>query len=165
MIPNISDQPNALSTLIKVVEISAFEDWLSEQNDLVRNWISVQAFTPSNGAHITIPNADGGMSFVLLVLTEFSWNTWSLASLPDSLPEGLYSLDVDLDEKQASDVAIGWSLACYTFDKYKKNDKKFATLVLPENADKAHVERSVYATNLARDLINIPTSDMGPKAL
>ncbi|MBL4667327.1 MAG: leucyl aminopeptidase family protein, partial [Sneathiella sp.] len=92
-------------------------------------------------------------------------NTWSLASLPGSLPEGIYSLDADLDEKQASDVAIGWSLATYIFDKYKKNDKKFATLVLPENADKAHVERSVYATNLARDLINIPTSDMGPKAL
>nr|WP_281355277.1 leucyl aminopeptidase family protein [Sneathiella aquimaris] len=36
---------------------------------------------------------------------------------------------------------------------------------MPENADADEVERLVFATNLARDLVNIPTSDMGPRAL
>nr|WP_277348881.1 leucyl aminopeptidase family protein [Sneathiella limimaris] len=37
--------------------------------------------------------------------------------------------------------------------------------MLPAGADLEHVERTVYGTNLARELINIPTADMGPKAL
>jgi len=165
VIPNISDETTTPSTSIKVIEISAFDGWLKDQTDMVKNWISVQAFKPVKGAHIVVPNPEGGISFVLLVLKDLNWNVWSLASLPASLPEGIYKLEAELDEKQASDVAIGWSLATYKFDRYKENNKVFATLVLPVNADQAHVERSVYATNLARDLINIPTSDMGPKAL
>jgi leucyl aminopeptidase len=37
--------------------------------------------------------------------------------------------------------------------------------VLPEGADRAEAERIVRAAWLARDLVNTPTSDMGPEAL
>ncbi len=165
MIPNISEKTDAVPTAIKPVEISAFEGWLETQTELAKSWLSAQSFKPKNGSHIAIPNAEGSISFILFIVTELVWDTWSLAALPNALPEGVYQLDAELDEKQATDIAIGWSLGTYKFNHYKKNEKTSATLILPKNADKAHIERSVFATNLARDLINIPTSDMGPKAL
>ncbi|WP_025897789.1 leucyl aminopeptidase family protein [Sneathiella glossodoripedis] len=165
MIPHISEDFDQPSTPILPVGAEDFDGWLSSQSELVKNWVAVQDFKTKSGSHLVIPTSEGDISLVLLIAEPDQWGIWSLAKLPSSLPPGLYRLDAELDERQATDVAIGWSLATYNFDRYKKNDREYASLLLPANADKAHVERTVFATNLARDLVNIPTQDMGPKAL
>jgi len=165
VIPYISDTTDSPSIPVFVIKVDAFDAWLSAQGDFTRNWIAAQQFEAAKDAISIIPNATGSTEAVVLTVEALDWNIWMLASLPASLPVGIYHLDASLDERQATNSAIGWSLATYQFDRYKNSDKKFATLILPENADEAHVARSVYATNLARELINIPTSDMGPKAL
>ncbi len=165
MIPYISEDSDLKSIPINTVKTDDFKDWISSQSTAVQNWISGQAFKAKKGQFITLPDAEGNLSSVLLIVEADDWNIWSLASLPAALPVGIYELTEDLNEKQATDVAIGWSLATYRFDRYKKREQEFASLVIPANADRAHIERTVYATNMARELVNIPTQDMGPKAL
>lgn len=165
MIPYISKDSNTQSTAIEIIAPDAFESWLEEQTDLAKNWIVAQDFEAKEGCKIALPSSEGSISSVLLIKDMATWDLWSLASLPGSLPTGHYHLKNGLTEKQATDGAIGWSLATYVFDRYKASEKKFATLVLPDNADSAQVERTVYAVGLVRDLVNLPACDMGPRAL
>ncbi|MCG8490882.1 MAG: leucyl aminopeptidase family protein [Sneathiellales bacterium] len=167
MPPYISLQQEEEQALdIQVVWLGDYESWLEKQSERIRNWLGHNDFSAKDGALKILPGEDGKIEQVLLVKDPQKWNLWALADLPKSLPEGTYKLVIeDLSSKQATDAAIGWSLGTYQFDRYKASDAKFATLVLPEKADAALVERTVFATNLARDLVNIPTADMGPKAL
>ena len=165
MIPYISSETEASSTPIIVVEEGGFENWLEDQPDRIKGWVKANDFKSNSGNHLLLPGDDGSVSSVLFIQDMDSWHIWSLSSLPGSLPAGVYRLEADLKEKEATEAAIGWSLSTYVFDRYKDSDQRFATLQLPAAADEAEVARLVFATNLARDLINIPTADMGPRAL
>lgn len=57
---------------------------------------------------------------------------------------------------------IGWGLANYVFDPYKKSNKSALKLVWHKDADKKRVNADIEAASLLRNLINIPANDMGP---
>ncbi len=165
MISHISQEKDDQSTPIVVLKTEGYAAWLEEQSEMVKSWVQANNFKGKEGEHLVLPDAEGAIGSVLLLKDLEKWDLWALASLPTSLPAGPYHLETNLSEAQATDAAIGWSLATYVFDRYKESDATFATLQMPDNADAKHVERTVFATNLARDLINIPTCDMGPRAL
>lgn len=62
-------------------------------------------------------------------------------------------------------ACIGWALACYHFDLYKKNGSPLPQLVMPAGTDKKRVQGMVEALCMIRDLINTPSNDMGPAQL
>jgi leucyl aminopeptidase len=163
--PYISEQSSTSAIAIEVVNLEAIDAWVAAQDAFVQNWLEARRFKAKEGAFTEIPSEDGHVACVLLIKGSSEWNIWSLASLPGALPEGSYNLNATLSPKEAVDVSAGWSLATYNFDRYKKSDKTYATLCLPEGADMDAIDRVVYAVSLVRDLINLPTSDMGPKAL
>ena len=164
MTPNIAPAATADTRPIIIVDKGQFEDWLNDQSEQWRNWITSQNFKAKDGSHLLLPNDASEYSSVLVIhSTEVS--IWSLADLSIKLPKGTYSLEGDLTPKLATDVAIGWSLGTYVFDRYKKSKVEPATLVLPAGADAALVQRTVKAIFLVRDLINMPAADMGPSAL
>ncbi|WP_407696685.1 leucyl aminopeptidase family protein [Sneathiella aquimaris] len=163
--PHVTQDEVASSIPINLVAPTAFSGWCDGQSDRVKTWIDANGFTGKEGQHLIVPGDDGTISSVVLMKETNSWDIWSLAGLPENLPEGIYHLAMELEANLATEVAAGWSLGTYIFDRYKKSEATFATLVMPENADADEVERLVFATNLARDLVNIPTSDMGPRAL
>src|SRR5262249_11241069 len=79
-----------------------------------------------------------------------------------ALPEGKYFIEPDGLRASPTDTALGWALGSYAFDRYKKRERAPATLVWPDQADRAEVERIADAVFLARDMINTPAEDMGP---
>src|SRR5690606_2187470 len=79
-----------------------------------------------------------------------------------NLPEGAYTIEGEIGD--ATLAAIGFRLGAYRFDRYREA-RLGATLVLPEGADAAEVDRQVTAAVTARDLINTPANDLGPDAL
>ncbi|MEH6527266.1 MAG: leucyl aminopeptidase family protein [Sneathiella sp.] len=164
MTPNIVSTANAETRPILVVEKSQYDEWLVGQSEHWRNWINSQDFVAEGGRHILLPNETSQFASVLFIRSK-DFSIWSLAGLSVKLPKGTYALETGLSPKQATDVAIGWSLGTYVFDRYKKNKTEPAMLVLPAGADAALVQRTVKATYLVRDLINIPAADMGPSAL
>ena len=164
MIPHIIQSSDETPTIIEIVEKDSFDSWLSTQKNPSINWVKAQNFEAKEGSYIALPSEEGEISQVVLI-SDGDWGIWSLSKLATSLPQGLYKVAADLEMEEATQVAIGWSLASYKFDRYKASDQKFANLLLPENADRDEVARQVYAVNLARDLINTPAADMGPKSL
>ncbi|MDF2366565.1 M17 family metallopeptidase [Sneathiella sp.] len=149
---------------IIVVEKSNFVEWLSAQPDLHKSWIEAQGFEADGGKTLLLPGSAGDAEAVVYV-KDGDWNIWSLADLPSTLPKGTYAITTEFTEKEATDVAIGWSLGTYSFDRYKKDGKKYATLMLPKSADRDMVARTVKAVTLVRDLVNLPAGDLGPTAL
>ena len=164
MPPFIVTTPETTPKSIIVVEKTDFDSWLASQPDTYKNWIEAYDFEPEDGKFLLLPGTEEGIDAIVYV-KDSDWDVWSLADLPVQLPVGLYALDTELDAREATDLATGWSLGTYNFDRYKKNKKKYATLVLPGGADESKIDRTVKAMTLVRDLINTPAGDLGPTAL
>jgi len=150
---------------LAAVTKSALSGWLDGQGETVRAWVASTAFTAEAGAVCLIPGVEGRLGSVLFGLAEEA-DAWAFAALPAKLPPGRYRLSTPLPPAQAVWAASAWSLATYSFDRYKtRPGRDWPVLVLPEGADAARVERDVAAIRLVRDLINTPAADLGPAEL
>jgi leucyl aminopeptidase len=87
-----------------------------------------------------------------------------LRSLPARLPAGFYRLEGPSGPPAAADVALAWALGAYRFDRYRQDHgHPGARLVTPEGS--AETRSISHACALARDMINTPANDMGPRQI
>ncbi len=138
--------------------------WLKDQADWVRNWVAATEFEAKPGARCLIPGPKGELARVLVGL-ETGTDRWSMARLPASLPKALYCLDSETSPGDAFAAAFGWAIGGYAFTRYRRDRRKLARLIWPNDVDRAEIRRLVGAMALARDLINTPAEDMGPAEL
>lgn len=84
----------------------------------------------------------------------------ALACSALALPSGVYRVQDNLSHN----AVIAWSLAQYQFDAYKKQDIKPRCLMVKSDVlqDIIPLAEAIF---LARDLINTPANDLGPKAM
>ena len=140
---------------ILLIPQNEFASWLKKQNQFVKKWIESSGFRGEVGHVRLLPDATGKVVQVICCVDDKK-NFWSVGSLPFLLPEGTYSL-----KENDPHFFIAWGLGAYQFTRYKKPSRKPAKLILNPSQQK-HVENMVEATYLVRDLINIPTEEMGP---
>ena len=143
--------------------VETFPAWLESVSSDDRAWLKTAGFAAKPESFAFIPGSDGSPARV--VATAAKETVWAYAGLPRLLPEGDYRIDAPLDRDAATDAALGWALGSYIFTRYKAPKRAFATLVWPEHADQAEVERLARGVFLARDLINTPAEEMGPDEL
>ncbi len=148
---------------ITPISKSSLPQWI-KSHPAQREWLKLTGFKAEPGSFTFLPGSKGDPARVLATRDE-GQPLWAFAGLPTSLPEGVYSIDSDLDDAQATAAALGWSLGSYAFTKYKAPKRAPAVLVWPKHADQSDVERVSQGIFLARDLINTPTEDMGPDEL
>ena len=145
-----------------------FASWLNGQPDAVAAWLRSTGFTGEAGKTALLPGPGGGLAGVVQGVS-VSEPLWSLAGLPDSLPEGLYRIDGNLDALfgagGTTQAVLGWALGSYAFTRYKSRGRGFAKLAWPAEAERGEVEHLATGIALARDLINTPAEDMGPAEL
>ena len=139
-------------------------DWLGGQQPRIAAWVRATRFKAEPGAVSLLADGDGKLERVLAGFGDGE-EMWEWAALASGLPGRRYRIDAPLDATRAERAALGWALAAYRFDRYRKAGKAQATLVWPKECDRAAVERAAEATYLVRDLINTPASDMGPRHL
>ena len=120
-------------------------------------WVRSLGFNAAPGSHCLLPGPGGGLARVLLGTG--SEPMWDWASLPEELPAATYRIDAPLSADEADAAALGWALATYRFDRYRKPRQDFASLVWPAAARRAAVERTANAVFLVRDLITTPASE------
>jgi leucyl aminopeptidase len=135
--------------------------WI-ERHPQSRDWISSIGFKAAPGTFAFLPAVDGSAASILAAPSDEA-PVFAFADLATALPEGKYFIEPDGLHASPTDIALGWALGSYAFDKYKKRERVPATLVWPEQADRAEVERIANAVFLARDMINTPAEDMGPE--
>lgn len=158
-------EPDAPSpkSLIAVAE-AHWQDWLRTQPESWQALLAEQGLKGKSGDVMALPAAEGHPATSIGGLGKAERGDWSALAL--ALPVGDYLLVDALDEQGLETALIGWGLAHYRFDRFRaKKSDPVARLVWPGDGDRAQVARKLAAFWLVRDLINLPTSHMGPEDL
>lgn len=149
---------------LELMPKKGFDGWRKKQPAQVQAWLEGSGFVAEVSKYALLPDADGKVARVLAVIGDKP-DLWSLAHLPGVLPKGTYIPQHVEDAALLADMALGWQLATYKFEEYKKGGKTFATLALPKPVDAASVLAMAEGIFLARNLINRPANDLTPYAL
>jgi leucyl aminopeptidase len=152
------------SIALQLVDKAHFDGWLNDQSEPVRQAVRAQGFRGEGFQVATIPGHRGAAwSAVLGVADVDALSPWCLAKAAEILPDGVYRVA----GRGPGPAGLGWLLAQYIFDRYKKPDPPRAPRILltDEPARIDEIVRVAEATNLVRDLVNIPAGDCGPQQL
>ncbi len=166
MVPAFADD-TAVSRPLYVVAAEALPAFLAGQGAAVRGWLEASGFEATLGDLRLIPS-DAGVAAAVIGFGTAQTRARQRFALAKAvgLPAGAWHLEGDLTQSQRDEVALGWLLAQYRFDRYRKvTAVEPALLVLPEGCDGARLLAMAAGEYLTRDLINTPAQDMGPDEL
>ena len=149
---------------VHLVTKESLAGWLESAAPAERGWVAANGFEGKAGTRLLLPNGEGALAGVLYGFDPAA-GCFAFSALAAGLPAGSYRIDTRLDREMADSVAIGFALAQYRFDRYRKMERSKALLVWPKAADRGAVTRRVEAQALVRDLVNTPAEDMGPAEL
>jgi leucyl aminopeptidase len=155
--------PSIPLTLVTPDDLPALLDTLGPGGAFAR----ATGFAAKPGEVIALPDATGAITQALVGLgapTARARGRFQTAAAAARLPAGTYRL-INGTPEDAHDLALGWLLDSYRFDRYRPQDASKAALICPEGLDRARLETLANAEALTRDLINTPASDMGPAEL
>lgn len=130
-----------------------------------RAWAKANGFAGQAGRLLVLPGEAGEIAGALFGMPERAdgFSPLATGALARQLPEGMWLFN---DTPDAADLAtLGLVLGGYAFSRYRDNDTPKIHFTVPEGVDQAAVEWRAEAVFLVRDLINTPTSDMGPHEL
>ncbi|HXH03958.1 MAG TPA: leucyl aminopeptidase family protein [Candidatus Competibacteraceae bacterium] len=148
---------------LRLVHQSDYAAWREAQPAHLQSWLAANRFVATPGAFCPLPGA-GGVLEAVLVIHDDEAGPWTLAGLPQALPEGDYRLAEPVAAERAAVYALGWALGAYQYTRYKAAKRAPARLALP-GVELASVRRQAEAVALVRDLINTPAEDMMPEQL
>ena len=148
---------------VHVVHPDQWQDWLKGQPPRIRTAIAAHKLTGKAGNRAVLPGDNAEDWSMLLVCDEAETSPFRIASLGEQLPEGTYRLATG----EPGAAMLGWVLAQYRFDRYRKDETAQGPRVLL-TGEPGRIEetlRLAEATYKVRDLVNTPASDMGPADL
>jgi leucyl aminopeptidase len=130
-----------------------------------RRWIAAHGFEAEAERHLVVPSSGGAVGKVLWGIDAGGKrpDRFAFGRLARALPGGTYRIDGKLPDPHLA--VLGWALEAYVFDRYKTGKAEAAKLICPAGVDRRAVLREADAHYLARDLVNTPSSDMGPAEL
>jgi leucyl aminopeptidase len=152
---------------IPIITITAQDlaAWLAEQAADTQAWVQASGFNADPDTWCLLPGKQGQVSKVLAGVVDPN-DFWSLANLAANLPAGEYTLENITDKSLIEKHAVAWGLSQYQFSRYKApKQKEYAKFVLPKGYNQEPIFNTAAALNLVRDLINLPSQDMGPAEL
>src|SRR5690606_24222908 len=114
---------------IHVVHPDRWDQWLKDQPARVRTAIEANKVTGKAGNRAILPGDAAEDWSMLLVCNEPESSPFRIASLGEQLPEGTDRLA----DGEPGAAMLGWVLAQYRFDRYRKDDKAPGARVLLTN--------------------------------
>ncbi|MCH2076384.1 MAG: leucyl aminopeptidase family protein [Rhodobacteraceae bacterium] len=152
---------------LDLVDPDGVEAWANSLDAAQGSWVAAQGFAGQLGQSLALPGPGGVSSAVIGLGTSTARarrRDGALAGMA-SLPAGVYEIRSAPEGADLENFALGWLLASYRFDRYADQSFPKAELIAPEGVDAARVEAIAQGETLTRDLINTPSSDMGPVEL
>ncbi|MGB0505700.1 MAG: leucyl aminopeptidase family protein [Pikeienuella sp.] len=153
---------------LRLVETVECDEILEALDEPQRDWAQLHGFTGRLGQIAILPDGAGGIDEAL-----FGWGDaaarakrrFAIADFAANAPAGVWQIESPMRTRDAEEAALGWLLAAYRFDRYRKTTPQKAQLIAPEGIDAGRIEAIATGAYLARDLINTPPNDMGAAAL
>ena len=154
---------------IHLITTEAVDEFLKGLSSSQTRWAKDNKFNAAKDEFLILAGIDGEITAILAGIgsNKDSVTLSSIAPLAKGLPnENYFIANKNYDYKQLKLLAIGWAIAQYDFDHYqnKKNNHK-AVLMLDNQGLFDDVSTIINGISLTRDLVNTPTSDMGPSHL
>lgn len=147
---------------IYLVDSENYDSWLTAQPERHRAALAAQGFRQTGYASAILPgDQPDDWSVVSFVANVASLSSWCLAKLAETLPQGHYRL---VPPAEPGPAIFGWMIGQHRFERYKEKPSTKGPRVLFTSQPAAieSTARQVRATALVRDMVNIPTADMGP---
>ncbi|RVA57143.1 leucyl aminopeptidase family protein, partial [Mesorhizobium sp. M7A.F.Ca.CA.001.08.1.1] len=123
-------------------------------------WARANGFSGEAGRTLVVPGENGALGGALFGIGDGE-GALALGALSKALPEGDWHFA--LAPAEAELAAIALLLGGYVFTRYGKKPGRALRFGLPADVDAGRVRRIVDGVFLTRDLVNTPTSDMGPE--
>lgn len=160
----------AASLPLYIVSTADWPDWIAARPEADRLWAQATGFRGALGAALALPDGAGGLSAAVVGHGDAQARArtrFGVIRAVSALPAGVYHLATDLPVAERDEIALGWLLSAYRFDRYRKptDPSPAATLKAPKGSDTRRLEILAAAEALTRDLINTPANDMGPEEL
>lgn len=150
---------------IQFIKTGQFEKWHSRQTPFIVNQVNQQKWAAKDGAYLSLFNEDGEQDTILIGY-ETSIDIFTICAAAEKCQDHLYEIDpTGLKPEELENACIGWILAHYSFDLYKKTHKNLPRLVMPAKLNKTRIDATARAAYLVRNLINLPPNALGPKTL
>ncbi|WP_342644051.1 leucyl aminopeptidase family protein [Rhodoligotrophos ferricapiens] len=159
---DVRSQP---AVLIQTTDQDTVEQVLAAVPEPSRSWARAQDFQGKPGQLVLLPGSSGNLKGVLYGLGSLKegYDPFAPGKLATLLPRGLYCFAESVPNPRLA--ALGWLLESYRFAAYRSRPEPKALLVTPSGCDRSALLSEAEAVGLARDLINMPSSDMGPAEL
>jgi leucyl aminopeptidase len=145
-----------------VTSPARYAGWLAGQSPAIRAWLDQAGFKGKAGSACLLPGGDGAEA---LLVTSEPATPWDASALHAAVGGGTWRLADAGGGLDAGDAALGWALAAYRFDRYRKVERPAPLLAVGDSAAVARGRHLALAHYLARDLINTPANDLGPAEL
>ncbi|PTE07203.1 leucyl aminopeptidase family protein [Mesorhizobium helmanticense] len=123
-------------------------------------WARANGFSGEAGRTLIVPGEGGALAGALFGTGD---GALAIGALARALPEGDWHFASALAEPELAAIAL--LLGGYVFTRYGKKPGKTLRFALSRDADAARIRRIADGVFLTRDLVNTPTSDMGPDQL
>jgi len=161
---------DAASIPVHMIAGPALPDWLDSQPERVRTWLAAVGFSAGAGKTALVPDPSGAVAMAVVGLgarPDSGRHRFALAAAVPHLPAGVYHIASSHAPGFLAEQALGWLLASYRFDRYRRgsDSPEPARLKPPAGIDPARIELLAAAEWLTRDLINTPAMQMGPEEL
>ena len=169
MTPSFAD-PASPSRTLHVVSSDDLPAWLVQQPARWKTWLAGQRFDAALGEIRLLPAPDGAVAAAVVgfgTARSRARSRFGIAGALQSLPPGNWHFEGTLSQAQCNEAALGALLGSYRFDRYRpcKTTPPQALLKAPDGCDTDRITAMATGEFLTRDLINTPSSDMGPAEL
>ncbi len=153
---------------IVLVKKAVADTWLAAQRPAVQTWARQTGWSGQLGNPLILQAADGSVSGVALGYgtgADRARKRFGVLANIATLPKATYTLTGDATDREKTAFTLGWALSQYHFDRYKSKAVDGPKLVPPSGVDVPRTSAVATGEALTRDLINTPSSDMGPDEL
>ena len=146
------------------------EGWLAERASPLAAWVRAHTFKAERHRVLTLPGEEGVAGALLglgPLASPAQLGPWHAAGAPERLPALPWRLETPLPPGAATHFVLGWLLGGYRMSRYRLDAPQppGAVLIVPPQADVRYAAAAAAACALARDLINTPPNDLGPREL
>ncbi|WP_262028341.1 leucyl aminopeptidase family protein [Microvirga sp. Mcv34] len=151
---------------IWLVTEQTWPDVAGQLPSLAQSFAKAQGFEGKAGSHCLLPDADGAVMGVVFGLNSPDArhnDPFLVGKLPTVLPDGVYRFEADAPDPTLA--ALAWLLGSYSFNRYRTRREKSVRLVTPKGVDAEEISHIANAVVTSRDLVNTPTSDLGPDGI
>ncbi|MGV6838593.1 MAG: leucyl aminopeptidase family protein [Planktomarina sp.] len=152
---------------ITLLDPEHLETWLSKQPAADQAWIKAMGFKAALGQICVLPHK-AGIGAMLIGQGDpkaRARKRFGVLANFGQIPAGTYQLDENTPDDVAKEFALAWLLSSYNFDRYVSDAGTPPKLICPKSLNGEAIEQIVAGECLTRDLINTPSSDMGPDEL